>query len=51
MERRARATAETIKERFPNVNVEDWLASNPYQDREMMEAWRRDLVEIGLIDA
>ena len=51
MERRAKATAETIKERFPTVDVQTWLDNNPYQDREMVEAWRRDLVEVGLIDA
>ncbi len=49
MDRRARATAELIKERYPAVNVEDWLARNPYQDAGMVERWKKDLAAAGVI--
>lgn len=49
MDRRARATAVLIKERFPAVDVEAWLARNPYQSREIVERWRTDLTAAGAI--
>ena len=51
MERRAKATAETIRERFPTVDVQTWLDDNPYQDQEMVGRWKDDLTELGLIDS
>lgn len=48
MERRARATAELVKERFPSVDVDRWLTENPYQKREMVERWRADLATAGV---
>ena len=50
MDRRARATAELIKERYPAVKVEEWLEENPYQDRAMVERWKKDLTAAGVID-
>jgi tetratricopeptide (TPR) repeat protein len=49
LERRARATAEMIKERFSGVDVEAWLDSNPYQDSGLVERWRKDLTSVGVI--
>jgi adenylate cyclase len=49
MDRRARATAELIKERYPAVKVEEWLAENPYQDKKMVERWKKDLTAAGVI--
>jgi adenylate cyclase len=49
MDRRARATAELIKKRFPAVSVEEWLAENPYQDAAMVERWTKDLTAAGVI--
>ena len=49
MDRRARATSELIKERFPAMKVEDWLARNPYQDAAMVERWKKDLAAAGVI--
>ncbi|RPI25421.1 MAG: hypothetical protein EHM57_01555 [Actinobacteria bacterium] len=49
LERRARATAALVRDRFPAVDVESWLASNPYQDRDLVERWRQDLAVVGLI--
>ena len=49
MDRRARATSELIKERFPAMKVEDWLARNPYQDAGMVERWKKDLAAAGVI--
>lgn len=49
MDRRARATSELIKERFPAMKVEDWLARNPYQDAGMVERWKKDLTAAGVI--
>jgi adenylate cyclase len=49
MERRARATAATIAERFPSVDVAKWLDRNPYQDGDLVERWKQDLAEVGAI--
>lgn len=48
MNRRARATAELIKDRFPAVDVDNWLAENPYQKREMVDRWKDDLIAAGV---
>lgn len=50
MERRARATAELVRERFPCVDVDRWLTENPYQKREMVERWKADLATAGVFD-
>jgi hypothetical protein len=47
--RRARATAELIRERYPTVDVGDWLDASPYQDREPVDRWRDDLISAGAI--
>ena len=49
MQRRAHATGELIKERFPSVDVEDWLDKTPYQRREIVDRWKGDLTEAGAI--
>jgi class 3 adenylate cyclase len=49
LDRRARATADIIRDRFPAVDVEAWLDSNPYQDRALVDRWKGELVEIGAI--
>jgi adenylate cyclase len=50
LERRARATADLIKERFPAVDVENWLDKTPYQRREIIDRWKGDLTVAGAID-
>jgi TolB-like protein len=49
LERRARGTVELIRDRFPTVDVADWLAGNPYRSPEMVSRWRDDLVAAGAI--
>jgi tetratricopeptide (TPR) repeat protein len=49
LDRRAHATAELIKERYPAVNVENWLAENPYQDSAMIDRWKKDLTAAGVL--
>jgi adenylate cyclase len=49
LDRRARATAELIRERFPTVDVAEWLDRSPYQDRGMVARWKDDLVAAGAI--
>ncbi len=51
MERRARATAQMIGERFPSVDVEAWLDNSPYQRRDIVERWKGDLASVGAIEA
>jgi adenylate cyclase len=51
LERRARATAELIKERFPTVDPETWLESHPFKDHHVVERWRDDLARAGLVSA
>ncbi len=49
MERRARATAELIRERFPAVDVGGWLDRSPFQDQGIIDRWKGDLEAVGLI--
>ena len=49
LERRAKATAEQIRDRYPTVDVEEWLDQNPYRSREMVSRWKEDLVSAGAI--
>ena len=51
LERRARATADRIREQFPTLDVDAWLDRNPYEDRTMLDRWRSDLATVGLVDA
>jgi tetratricopeptide (TPR) repeat protein len=48
-ERRARATAETIRQSFPALDVQAWLDKTPYQRREIVERWKGDMVSAGAI--
>ena len=50
LERRARATAELIRERYPSVDIGEWLASRPYQDPDLVARWRSHLKGAGLLD-
>jgi len=47
LDRRAEATAQTIRERFPSVDTEAWLDRHPYQRRELVERWKGDLASAG----
>jgi adenylate cyclase len=49
LDRRARATAGLVRERYPTVDVAEWLDSNPYESTEMVDRWKRDLVSAGAI--
>lgn len=49
LDRRARATAELIRERFPTVDVAVWLDGNPYRGRDVVDRWRDDLISAGAI--
>jgi TolB-like protein len=50
MDRRAKATTEIIRGRFPSVNVEVWLDKSPYQIKELVERWKKDLASAGAIE-
>jgi hypothetical protein len=50
LDRRARATAELIRERYPAVDVAHWIDANPYQGRDMVDRWKADLVSAGAIE-
>jgi class 3 adenylate cyclase/TolB-like protein len=50
LERRARATGDLIKQRFPTVDVEAWLDKTPYQRREIVDRWKDDLTSAGAIE-
>jgi len=49
LERRARATVELIRDRYPTVDVAEWLDGNPYRSRDMVSRWREDLIAAGAI--
>jgi adenylate cyclase len=48
LDRRARATGELIRHRYPQANISEWLASNPYQDDRFIARWKNDLEGAGL---
>ncbi len=48
LERRARATAQIIKERFPSLRISQWLDQRPFQDQEFVARWRAALEKAGL---
>ena len=47
--RRARATADALRKRYPSVDVDAWLESRPYADRDQVRRWRTSLVEAGVL--
>ena len=49
LDRRARATVEKIRDRFPTVDVAAWLDRNPYRSRDMVTRWKDDLTAAGAI--
>jgi adenylate cyclase len=49
LERRARATAQLVRDRFPSIDVGDWIDSNPYQVEEIVQRWKSDLASIDLL--
>ena len=49
MDRRAKATTEIIRELFPSVDVKVWLDKSPYQNKEWIERWKKDLAMAGMI--
>lgn len=48
--RRARATGAVIRDRFPAIDLQEWLTHHPYQDPAVIQRWRRALVLAGLLD-
>jgi len=50
MYRRAKATTEIIRERFPSVNVAAWFDKSSYQIKEVVERWKKDLASAGAIE-
>jgi adenylate cyclase len=51
LERRAQATAATIRERFPTVDPAAWLDASPFVDAAVVDRWKADLVRAGAIPA
>lgn len=51
LDRRARATADRVREAFPAVDVDAWLARNPYQDEAIARRWKADLATVGLTES
>lgn len=49
MDRKSKATADLIRQRYPSVDVEAWLDKNPYQRKEIVERWKADLESSGAI--
>ena len=48
-ERRAAATAQTIRDSHPTLDVEEWFERNPYQDEALVTRWKADLAAVDLI--
>jgi adenylate cyclase len=51
LERRARATAQLVRERFPTTDLAAWLEGSPYQSEEIIHRWKADLASAGVIEA
>jgi hypothetical protein len=49
LDRRARATAEQIRDRFPAMDIDRWLRDHPFKDEEFIDRWRDDLAGLGLL--
>ena len=50
LDRRARATAEQIRDRFPAVDIDRWLRTHPFKDADFIDRWREDLAGLGLVE-
>ena len=50
LDRRAHATVDLIRERFPSVDVEAWIDKSPYQKQEIVDRWKGDLASAGAIE-
>jgi len=48
LDRRSRATVAQIRQQYPSIDVEAWLAQNPYQS-DVVDRWRGNLTAAGLI--
>lgn len=46
--RRATATADLVRDRFPTTTAAEWLKRNPFQEDDVIDRWRRDLAAAGL---
>ena len=44
-------TAEQIRERYPSIDINQWLDAKPYQVPEMVDRWKMNLVQAGVIDS
>lgn len=51
LERRARATAQIIRERFRSSDIDRWFERNPFQTQDVVDRWRSDLVELHLLES
>lgn len=51
LHRRACATTQLMRERFPSVDLEAWFDKSPYQSEEIVERWKGDLATAGAIKA
>lgn len=51
LERRAKANAELVHERFASVDIAEWLEQNPYQDHAIIDRWKGDLEKAGVLTA
>lgn len=51
LDRRAGATADRIREHFPDLDVGEWIDQNPYQTPESVARWKDDLVAAGVLES
>jgi adenylate cyclase len=47
--RRAQATGELIRDRYPSVDIGQWMATRPFQDHAAVERWKADLRTAGIL--
>jgi adenylate cyclase len=51
LNRRAKATSETIQDRFPSTDVKAWLDRAPYTIQAPVDRWKEDLVSAGVLES
>lgn len=49
LSRRAQATSDEIRRRFPAADIDAWFERSPYQDEEIVDRWRSSLGDLELV--
>jgi tetratricopeptide (TPR) repeat protein len=51
LDRRARASAQMLRDLHPGLDVGEWFDRNPYSDADLVQRWKNDLATLDLISS